>query len=296
MINLSLSDIRQQLASTIVEDINDTCVELYENAFRHKLGPSSLGEDCGRKLWYAFRWIGGAPYVKEGDHRGRVLRLFQRGRDQEANVIEWLRKAGYVVKQIDPNTLHQFGFEHASGHISGSIDGLVYLPEKFGFPEPLLLEIKTCKASARFLNYFKIGLKMNEPKYHSQISTYGRMMNIQYTMFIVICKDDDRMYVEIVENDFAMGEFLIERGLEVLFSEVDNPPKQISLSPAKFECKYCDFLNVCHYKDKDEVAVNCRSCIHSQPKANGKWVCTKFNNIIPPDFIPIGCEHHEKIT
>jgi hypothetical protein len=32
------------------------------------------------------------------------------------------------------------------------------------------------------------------------------------------------------------------------------------------------------------------------PVENGAWFCSRFNNIIPPDFIKKGCEFHVSVN
>jgi hypothetical protein len=50
----------------------------------------------------------------------------------------------------------------------------------------------------------------------------------------------------------------------------------------------CDMLPVCH---RGEVAdKSCRSCMYSQPVENKEWKCHQNGQIIPTDFIPIGCD------
>ena len=165
MLDLSDYQTRLQLAETIECDINDACVELYDSGHRKHLGASSIGDRCARKLWYQFRWVKKGFFYAEDDHPGRMLRLWERGKLQELTVEQWLKKAGYKVETIDPETMAQFRFEDINDHFGGSCDGNVWLPDKYEYPEPLLLEIKTCKDGANFNNYAKEGVKLHNEQY-----------------------------------------------------------------------------------------------------------------------------------
>ena len=48
---------------------------------RAHLGCSVLGDPCDRKIWLQFRWA-----IQE-QFKGRVLRLFRRGQNEEQQVI-----------------------------------------------------------------------------------------------------------------------------------------------------------------------------------------------------------------
>lgn len=65
-----------------------------EFPFRPHLGGSMIGEPCERKLVYSFRW------VKKPSHKGRMLRLFQRGHKEEENFVRYLRRVGANVREF----------------------------------------------------------------------------------------------------------------------------------------------------------------------------------------------------
>ena len=54
----------------------------HSEVFRPHMGASTLGEKCDRKLWLGFRWA-----VRE-NFPGRILRVFRRGQNEEATVVE----------------------------------------------------------------------------------------------------------------------------------------------------------------------------------------------------------------
>ena len=295
MIDLTDPQIRLELAETVRMDIDDACEALYESGHRKHLGASSLGDSCSRKLWYQFRWAKKGFRVGEDDHPGRMLRLWQRGTEQEQNIHIWLKQAGYTVEPVDPSTGEQWRFSDVSGHVGGSCDGQVWLPEKFEYPEPLLLEVKTVKGGASFNNYFKNGVKFENDKYYVQMCLYGYKLNLNHCLFLSVCKDNDKIYSEIVELNPEVAKFALERANEIVNSPIVPGPERISMHPSKFECKYCNYQQICHYGEDKEVDRNCRSCVHSQPAVDGQWFCNHYGNTIPEDFIPTGCDSHEAI-
>jgi len=296
MIDIGSYETRLKLAETIECDINDSCVDLYDDGHRTHLGASSIGDSCSRKLWYQFRHVKKGFHVADGDHAGRMLRLWQRGHDQEILINNWLSNAGYKVQMIDPETQEQFRFKLVDGHFGGSCDGKVWLPDKFKYPDPLLLEIKTCKDGAAFNNYSKEGVKIHNPQYYTQMCVYGYAFNIQYCLFIVINKNNDKLYIEIVQLSKDGAEFAIEKADDIINHETETGPNRVAMNPAFFSCKWCNFTNICHYQAANEVEKNCRSCKYASPDINGTWLCNKFNNNIPKDFIEKGCNSHEPIT
>ena len=78
---------------------------------RPHLGCSMLGHHCERWMWLSFRWA-----VIE-QFPGRILRLFRRGQNEEAQIISDLRAIGMVVNGTQRRV--DFG-----SHVSGSLDGI----------------------------------------------------------------------------------------------------------------------------------------------------------------------------
>src|SRR4051812_41371024 len=117
--NKTLSPItRKQLAQRIKDDINSYCVETLTDSHRHHLGASIIGKECSRAIWYTFRW------VKFEVFNGRMLRLFDRGKLEEARIINWLKGIGCQVWEVDPNTGKQFRIWGVNGHYGGSADSV----------------------------------------------------------------------------------------------------------------------------------------------------------------------------
>ena len=78
---------------------------------RGHMGCSTLGHHCERWMWLSFRWA-----VQE-QFKGRILRLFRRGHNEEATIISDLRAIGMSVNGTQRRV--DFG-----SHVSGSLDGI----------------------------------------------------------------------------------------------------------------------------------------------------------------------------
>jgi hypothetical protein len=83
---------------------------------RTYLGASTLGNECDRALWYAFRW---ASEPEQFD--GRKLRLFETGHREELRMIDDLRRAGVTVEETDPETGRQWAIIAVNGHFRGQM-------------------------------------------------------------------------------------------------------------------------------------------------------------------------------
>lgn len=273
------------LARRIKDDINRFCVDLYTDEHRTHLGASIIGEECGRMIWYAFRWC------QKEIFDGRQLRLFNRGHREEARWLEWLRGVGFTVFEVDPNTGKQFKIWGARGHYGGSTDSIATLP----YPEliglTLLCEFKTHNAGS-FAKLLKDGVIISKPQHYAQMCSYGGFYRIHYGMYCASGKNDDDIHIEIVKLDPRFADDLSRKAEDIIFSPV--PPPKISLQPTFHRCQWCSFNGICHHNQP--VEKNCRSCRRAQPVDNAQWYCTLYMQTIPEEFIPKGCDKHESIA
>ncbi len=140
-------------------------------------------------------------------------------------------------------------------------------------------------------NQMKQGLEKSKPKHWSQINIYGYYEKLQYGLYLIENKNDSDITIEIVKLDWALGQALEAKAWEIINSR--TPPARISNEPSYFDCKFCSFREICHYKAK--VEHNCRSCRYSVPTKDASWTCDKFG-LIPPEFVKIGCNQHISIN
>jgi hypothetical protein len=271
---------RDAIAEQIETDIDEYCQKAYDDGPRSHLGASIIGHDCDFYLWAEFRWM------KREVFNGRMLRLFNRGHWEESHFIEWLTGIGFEVKQVESDG-KQIRFAACERHFGGSCDGNTALPTRYGnFPDKILLEFKT--ANDRLFGKVKnSGVVKEKTQHWGQACMYGYAMNIQYLLYICINKNTDEMDIELLELDRGIGEQLLQRAENIIKSE--TPPLRImGHNMANFMCKYCAKNGICHMGEP--IDRNCRSCAAAIPVANGEWHCRMWNNNIPKDFIPKGCD------
>ena len=251
----------------------------HADTFRPHMGASTLGEKCDRKLWLSFRWA-----VRE-TFPGRILRVFRRGQNEEAQVVDDLRAIGCKVRATGAEqTRVNFG-----SHVSGSIDGIITA----GVPEAPkrahVLEIKT-HAKKSFETLEKDGVEKAHPKHFAQMQAYMLGTGIDRALYVAVCKDDDRLYTERVELDKARAEKLVERGKRLATQDEIPPP--LSSDPSWYECKFCSAHDFCH-GSKVTREVNCRTCAHSTAEADGTWACARHGgNAMPTDWMREAHECH----
>lgn len=276
-VNLDTPGVLAALSRRIAEDIDAYCIKAYDDGHRNHLGASIIGQACARASWYTFRWV----YYKR--HTGRMLRLFQRGHLEEARFIEYLRGIGFEVFDVAIDG-EQHRIKGVFGHFGGSLDGGAKFPELYQINEPILTEFKTQGTGSKFVKMKEKGVRLTKPQHYAQMCVYGNKYKLKYALYMVVNKNDDDLHIEVVRLDWAFGAEL-EQKAERIINAIE-PPEKLGMVPTYYECKYCDFLEVCHNGAPSEK--NCRSCKNCFPADNAEWNCSKYG-IVPKDFIKTGC-------
>ena len=70
-------------------------------------------------------------------------------------------------------------------------------------------------------------------------------------------------------SDKAEAVKLVAKAGQVTFAE--EPPAKLNEDPSFYLCKFCSYAPVCHGGKLPEV--NCRTCAHVTPEADGTWSC-----------------------
>jgi CRISPR/Cas system-associated exonuclease Cas4 (RecB family) len=266
------------MARHILTDIDAAVVATSDTSFRHHMGASVIGDECHRRVWYSFRWVRRHPYS------GRMLRLFQRGHEEEVRFVDFLRRAGWKVTEVDPATGEQFRFTAIEGHFGGSMDGIGTPPAGKLYSDlgPLVLEFKTA-AKKPWTRVANDGVAKAQPKHYAQMQLYMRARELDNALYLSVCKDNDELYAEIVpyRPDVAAG-YLAQA--QLLISSQDAPPG-ISSDPTFWKCKFCDYHAVCH--GDEAPAQNCRSCKHAVPAEGSVWHCERHDVEIPRDRLAV---------
>lgn len=246
----------------------------------YRLGASSLGGDCDRAIWYAFRWATRKAFP------GRMLRLFNRGHREEPVFVEELKGIGCEVWDVDPNTDRQWTAFFVDGHLKMKADAVAV-----GGPlgdVPHVVEMKSYNAK-KFRKLTKEGVRLQNPTYYAQCQLAMLGLEMKHCLFMAACKDDDDLHVEVLELDeqFALG--LVARGRSIAYS--DNAPPRISEDPAFWKCKFCDAWDLCHGGQR-AADVSCRTCVHAQVEDSGGWSCALHGGTLDWDAQPAACEDH----
>lgn len=194
---------------------------------RNYIGASSIGSECLRQIWYAFKG------VKAQGVATKTRRTWAIGKALESLIISWIDDAGVRVESIN-FTLNSNAVPLFQGHI----DSLIF----FG-KEGSVLEIKTAK-DASFKLFVKKGLKIWNPQYYSQIQAYMGMLGVNSAYILVLNKDNSDISDEKVIFDPVFYAGLEEKAK--MISEAMTPPPRINGSPVFYQCKMCKFNKVCH--------------------------------------------------
>jgi CRISPR/Cas system-associated exonuclease Cas4 (RecB family) len=245
---------------------------------REHLGASLIGHSCDRYIWYSFRWAATPSWD------GRMLRLFDRGKREEAVVAEELRGIGVDLHTHDGDK--QIECRDDGGHFGGSVDGIGR-----GFPEApkswAVLEVKTHSAKS-FTELKKLGVAESKPQHYAQMQSYMGLLSVERAMYFAVNKDNDEIYTEWVHFDEDAFKAMQERARRVI--DAKTPPAKLSEDPANWQCKGCSFFDVCHASKVAEVS--CRTCCHASPVASGAWRCELLSTLRNKGEQRAACEQH----
>lgn len=245
---------------------------------RPHLGASLIGHECDRYLWLTFRWAALPQF------EGRILRLFNTGVREEARIHEELRGIG-VELHVEDNG-KQIDCRDASGHFGGSVDGIGK-----GFPEApktwAVLECKTHSASS-FKQLKDKGVEESKPRHYAQMQVYMGLLDLERALYYAVNKDTDEVYTQWIHFDQAAFDALQARATRII--QASEPPPKLSEDPAHWQCKTCDFYELCH---QGRVALpNCRTCCHASPVEKGGWHCGYHNKLLQKEAQESGCSAH----
>ena len=242
MLDLTQPGSLKLLSERIAQDIDAACVAENNTGPRSHLGASEIGDPCERKLWLKFRWC----FNKV--HDGRQYRLFNRGHFEEPRFAHYLETIGFTVTEFAEGTEHetdkgkrQIRIGAAEGHFGGSTDGIGTHPNYGKF----LLEYKT-QGYKKFPKLVEKGCQSEKYQHFCQQSIYGYKLGLEYSIYMVVNKDNDDLYIEVLKLDWELGKQLEAKAERIIFAT--EPPPKLSCNIKSFECNYCDFKEVCYQK------------------------------------------------
>jgi hypothetical protein len=248
------------------------------NGFRTHLGASIVGKPCARELWYSFRW------AKKNFHQGRILRLFQRGHEEEDRISQYLRRAGVHVVQEDPKTGEQYRIIDHDEHFGGSLDALLF--DAYEYPEQWILGEYKTHSDKSFKRTKNLGVEKAKWEHFVQMQIYMHYKELPAALYIAVNKNDDDLYMPIVEYDEEVALRYIDRAHFIIYSP-DTPERVKNASPGWYTCRFCDYTDICHHGAEKEK--HCRTCLHCDPIEDGAWLCQKYNYTLSTEEQKNGC-------
>lgn len=257
-----------------------------DDLYRRHLGASLMGRECSRELWYGFRW------VLRKNIPARLLRLFNRGHLEEGRFLALLKSIGCEVWFEDEGG-GQFKFSGHNGHFGSALDCVVRGIPDLGPGVVANGEFKTASDKV-FRKIESNGVQAEKYEHFVQQQLCMRAMNLPFSLYIVVNKNNDSLYAEIIPYAPEIAEQYHDRAGKIIRSP--EPPPQIHPSPGWYACKWCDFISVC--KRGAAVERNCRTCRFAEPLLDGlhPWVCKKGQDAILDKVASFtGCDQYEKI-
>ena len=253
-----------------------------ERSHRTYLGMSTMGNECDRALWYAFRWAHPPENLD-----GRKLRLFETGHREEARMLDYLELAGVRVDRVDPASGEQWALSALGGHFRGHMDG-----QGEGFLEAPktrhVLEFKTHNEKS-FKALVKDGVQKSKPGHFAQMQLYMHFSGLARAFYMAVKKNTDEIHTERVEYDGQAAIVLVARA-ERIIQSTEPPPRLHDDPTAKMAwvCNYCPAFAQCHGGQFSPRS--CRTCIHSTP-VDGGWNC-QHHGAIDTETQRKGCSLH----
>jgi len=238
-------------------------------------------------LWLTFH------HAKAKKFEGRMYRLFETGKREEARIVQNLRSIGCEVHADDGSS--QYAFRALGGHFAGSMDAVITgyheAPKKW-----IVVEMKTHSAKS-FKDLLEKKVQASKPMHYAQMQTYMGTSGIDRALYFAVNKDTDDIYTEYLHFDQAEFERLRIRAERII--KAAEPPLKISNDPSWYQCKMCDMADICHGTEAPEV--NCRTCCHSTPDTvAGGWSCVRKGtaNAVCSDhrYIPALLENFAEMT
>lgn len=269
----------------------DAAIEAAQDtAPRPYLGISQIGHACDRHLWLSFH------FAEVRRLPASALKAIEDGHRGEAMMAERLRMIdGVRLQTVDPSTGQQWAVVacggHVRGHLDGIITGVVEAPKTPHVWEHKQVNEKKFAELKKLVDKFgeKSALAQWDAVYHAQALCYMELRELT-RHFLTVGTPGGRDYVSVrTDADPAAAKKLLARADRIVCAA--EPPLRLSEDPSYFACKWCPYYAQCH--GDAAPLVNCRTCAHSTPEADGTWSCRKHEaGDIPLRFQRTGCEAH----
>ena len=251
--------------------------------FRSHLGASVIGRKCEKELWLGWRWSFARTF------KSRILRLFNRGHQEEARFLAMLEMIGVQFHQ--PEDGGQERISDHGGHFGSALDGILWnVPDCPG--EWILGEFKTHNTKS-FCKVVAEGVVVAKPEHYSQMQVCMARRGIHKTLYLSVNKNDDDIFGQIIEYDHNHATKELSKAATIITRR--DAPKRISDDPSFLDCSWCDAKQRCHFPDQQEPPKNCRTCKHSVADIGGTWGCDKFDKQLDKQAQLAGCAEWDPI-
>tara|TARA_E500000178_G_scaffold353059_1_gene418001 strand:- start:102 stop:815 length:714 start_codon:yes stop_codon:yes gene_type:complete len=213
---------------------------------REYLGGSFVGEFCLRKT----QWKAQAVEPDEDRRiKPHIYRIFDRGHDGEDRMIEYLRRAGLIIRTEKPDGT-QYGFSVMKGMFRGHIDGLI-VGTKDGvdvdFKTPCIWENKVLNHKS-FTHLKNQGLQKSKPLYYAQLQTYIYFMDTEKNpaLFTFMNANDCEVHAFMIPYDGVFVSEILNKAETVIRAILAGETLERGTDDQdSFMCRFCDFKTRC---------------------------------------------------
>jgi len=172
------------------------------------------------------------------------------------------------------------------GHVRGHSDGLIYINNEWQ-----VLELKTSNHKDFLALKRSQSVMVTKPQHYCQMNLYMQYHHLTKAMYMVVDKDTDALYYEIVEKDENIIQDMMERAIELV--TINHPPHGLSEDITFWKCSYCNFKNICHSITPPRKT--CRMCKSVKLIDDGGWKCKKTKIKLSVSKQLQGCHRFESI-
>lgn len=199
---------------------------------RGYIGCSVIGHECDRYIW--LNKYGKLTY----EIPFRLGRIFERGNLEEERIFSSLKKLSCVE-------LVSTQLSFANSILQGSCDAVI----KDNRGNEYIMELKTMN-DGNFKRLKKYGLSKSNATYWSQCQAYMHLAHrlwspVQGLIFLVVNKNDESMYEELIEYDPLVGEGLVAKA-ERIDELKEMPDGMFSAEKKPQVCFSCSFHKHCY--------------------------------------------------
>lgn len=291
---------------------------------RTHLGASEIGSKCAREVWGKLRWVLDVPW------EGRMLRLFDRGKREEAQFWRWFEAMGMEVRPWAERLVYHTGSDSFASipwdaEITDDVDDvstdpflseLAYrqsngaLPKQWGFADHG--GHYSGSTDGKVTNVFTwfpqaTGWGLLECKTHGEKS-FNELKSkavqvakpehyIQMQTYMRYGNLGWALYAAVNKNTDEIYVEIVEQRPEVgdAYSDRAGQLLEARIPPPRISPDPSFFgCRFCDLKRQchygEAVEKNCRSCQFASPGPDKTWVCGLHNQTIPATFIPKGCD------